>query len=95
MREPRLSRRDFLAVSGGASAGLVLTFYFPRRRAWARISGDRVALAFTADRYVDQDREFGQLADNVAERVDGVRIEAPGEQPERDPDKRAGTGSRL
>jgi cytochrome c biogenesis protein len=42
-------------------AGLVLTFYFPRRRAWARILPDRVELAFAADRYVDADRELGDL----------------------------------
>ena len=46
-------------------AGLVLTFYFPRRRAWARISAGRVELAFVADRYVDADGEFGKLADAV------------------------------
>ncbi len=46
-------------------AGLVLTFYFPRRRVWARISGARVELAFVADRYVDADREFGRLAEAV------------------------------
>ena len=45
--------------------GLVLTFYFPRRRAWARIEDGRVALAFMADRYVDRDREFGQLRERV------------------------------
>ena len=54
--------------------GLVLTFYFPRRRAWARIDGNRIELAFTADRYVDADREFGALAEAVAE-VTGGRIE--------------------
>ena len=47
-------------------AGLVLTFYFPRRRAWARIDGDRVELAFLADRYVDADGEFGKLTESVA-----------------------------
>ena len=46
-------------------AGLVLTFYFPRRRAWARISAGRVELAFVADRYVDADGEFGQLVEAV------------------------------
>jgi cytochrome c biogenesis protein len=46
--------------------GLVLTFYFPRRRAWARLEGDRIALALTADRYVDRDRELARLADEVA-----------------------------
>ncbi len=46
-------------------SGLVLTFYFPRRRAWARINDGRVELAFLADRYVDADGEFGRLADAV------------------------------
>ncbi len=47
-------------------AGLVLTFYFPRRRAWARIVGDRVELAFVADRYVDAGGEFARLTAAVA-----------------------------
>ena len=47
-------------------AGLVLTFYFPRRRAWARIVDDRVELAFVADRYVDTDGEFARLTAAVA-----------------------------
>jgi cytochrome c biogenesis protein len=46
--------------------GLALTFYFPRRRAWARVTDGRVELAFTADRYVDADRESGALVDEVA-----------------------------
>jgi cytochrome c biogenesis protein len=54
-------------------AGLVLTFYFPRRRAWARIAGDRVELAFIADRYVDADREFGELVDVVTQTTGGTR----------------------
>jgi cytochrome c biogenesis protein len=52
-------------------AGLVLTFYFPRRRAWALIEDDRVALAFLADRYVDREREFGELRDEVVRRTAG------------------------
>jgi cytochrome c biogenesis protein ResB len=51
--------------------GLVLTFYFPRRRAWALVADDRIALAFLADRYVDQEREFGQLREEVARRSTG------------------------
>jgi len=46
-------------------AGLVLTFYFPRRRAWARVTDDGVELAFIADRYVDSEREFGALREAV------------------------------
>lgn len=41
--------------------GLALTFYFPRRRVWARIDGAHVQLAMLADRYVDVEREFRQL----------------------------------
>jgi cytochrome c biogenesis protein len=48
-------------------SGLVLTFYFPRRRAWARIEDGRVALVFIADRYVDRDREFEGLRARVSE----------------------------
>jgi cytochrome c biogenesis protein len=51
-------------------AGIVITFYLPRRRIWARRSPDgRLALVARADRYVDLDREFGALlADLVAAR---------------------------
>jgi cytochrome c biogenesis protein ResB len=51
--------------------GLALTFYFPRRRAWARIADDRIALAFLADRYVDQERELGQLRAAVERHITG------------------------
>ncbi len=54
--------------------GLVLTFYFPRRRAWARVTDGRVELAFVADRYVDADGEFGKLSRAVALATSG-RIE--------------------
>jgi cytochrome c biogenesis protein len=47
-------------------SGLAVTFYFPRRRAWARIDRDHIGLAFVADRYVDRDREFERLRDAVA-----------------------------
>jgi cytochrome c biogenesis protein len=49
--------------------GLALTFYFPRRRAWARIEGGNVHLAFLADRYVDKEREFEQLREEVERAV--------------------------
>ena len=50
--------------------GLAVTFYFPRRRVWARIAPTgEVRLAAQADRYVDLRREFGALlADLVARR---------------------------
>jgi len=46
-------------------AGLVLTFYFPRRRVWARVTDEHVELAFVADRYVDADGEFAKLTEAV------------------------------
>ena len=49
--------------------GLVLTFYFPRRRVWARLDGGRLDLALAAERYVNAEREFEQLSE-LALRVD-------------------------
>jgi cytochrome c biogenesis protein len=51
-------------------AGLMLTFYFPRRRAWARIDDQHVRLAFIADRYVDGDGEFRRLRETVDDLVE-------------------------
>ena len=52
--------------------GLVLTFYFPRRRAWVRIdrSGE-LRLAWISDRYVSVRRELGGLLDDL------VAVRAP------------------
>ena len=46
--------------------GLVITFYLPRRRIWARLSpsGD-LAIVNRSDRYVDVEREFGRLLDDL------------------------------
>ena len=53
--------------------GIAITFYLPRRRVWARISPDgRVALAWRSDRYVDVEREFGRLLDDL------VAVRRPG-----------------
>ncbi|MEP7378105.1 MAG: cytochrome c biogenesis protein ResB [Chloroflexota bacterium] len=46
--------------------GLIVTFYFPRRRVWARLEGDRLELAFLADRYVNTERELAQLLQELA-----------------------------
>jgi cytochrome c biogenesis protein len=59
--------------------GLAITFYLPRRRIWARIapSGD-LHLVARSDRYVDLEREFGRLLDDlVARRALGDRPAAP------------------
>ena len=56
-------------------AGLAITFYLPRRRVWARIEGDgRLSIVGRSDRYVDFDREFGRLLDDlvVARRANGA-----------------------
>jgi cytochrome c biogenesis protein len=55
----------FLLLLGGLS----LTFYFPRRRAWARVEGGTVDLAVLADRYVDVGRELAALRDEASARL--------------------------
>ena len=56
--------------------GIAITFYLPRRRVWARIAPDgRVALVWRSDRYVDVEREFGRLLDDL---VAARRDPAPG-----------------
>jgi cytochrome c biogenesis protein len=47
-------------------AGITITFYRPRRRVWARLATDgRLGIVFRADRYVDVEREFGALLDDL------------------------------
>ena len=49
--------------------GLAITFYLPRRRIWARIAPTgEVALVARSDRYVDLEREFGRLLDDLVAR---------------------------
>ena len=46
--------------------GLAITFYLPRRRIWARLSPTgELALVARSDRYVDLEREFGRLLDDL------------------------------
>ncbi|MEZ0241137.1 MAG: cytochrome c biogenesis protein ResB [Chloroflexota bacterium] len=46
--------------------GLAITFYLPRRRVWARFRHDGgLDLVGRSDRYVDFDREFGSLVDEL------------------------------
>jgi cytochrome c biogenesis protein len=49
-------------------SGLVLTFYFPRRRVWVRLAEGRMQVAMLADRYVDAGKEFGSLLGQLSER---------------------------
>ena len=47
-------------------AGITITFYLPRRRVWTRIQPDgRLAVVWRSDRYVDVEREFGRLLDQL------------------------------
>ncbi len=61
------------AAFGLLIAGLLISFHMPRRRIWARLGRDgSVALVARSDRYVDQDREFGRLIDDVVAARAGV-----------------------
>jgi cytochrome c biogenesis protein len=54
-------------------AGITITFYLPRRRIWARLAPDgRLGLVWRSDRYVDVEREFGRLLDDL------VAVRRPG-----------------
>ena len=47
-------------------AGITITFYRPRRRVWTRIAPDgRLGIVWRSDRYVDVEREFGRLLDQL------------------------------
>jgi cytochrome c biogenesis protein len=74
------------AAFGSLIVGLLITFWMPRRRVWARLGGDgRLALTVRADRYVDVGREFGKVLDDlVAARRAGPDTDggpAPGSAP--------------
>jgi cytochrome c biogenesis protein ResB len=57
--------------------GLVLSFYFPRRRFWARFEDGTLQMAMLADRYVDTEREFERLVATIGKRTDATRVAAP------------------
>jgi cytochrome c biogenesis protein ResB len=47
-------------------AGITITFYLPRRRVWTRLTSDgRLGIVWRSDRYVDVEREFGRLLDDL------------------------------
>ena len=55
---------------GSLILGIAITFYLPRRRIWARLGpDDELRLVGRSDRYVDFDREFGRLLDDLAARA--------------------------
>ena len=67
------------AAFGFLIAGIAITFYLPRRRIWARL-GPSGALAIVArsDRYVDVEREFGRLLDDLVARRGGAAAASTG-----------------
>jgi cytochrome c biogenesis protein len=47
-------------------AGIVITFYFPRRRVWTRLdAAGGLGIVWRSDRYVDVEQEFGRLLDDL------------------------------
>ena len=47
-------------------AGITISFYLPRRRVWTRRTADgRLGIVWRSDRYVDVEREFGRLLDDL------------------------------
>ncbi|MEJ7748063.1 MAG: cytochrome c biogenesis protein ResB [Candidatus Limnocylindrales bacterium] len=47
-------------------SGITISFYLPRRRVWGRIAPDgRLGLVWRSDRYVDVEREFGRVLDDL------------------------------
>jgi cytochrome c biogenesis protein len=54
-------------------AGITISFYRPRRRVWTRLGADgRLGIVWRSDRYVDVEREFGRLLDQL------VAVRRPG-----------------
>ncbi len=64
-------------------SGIVITFYLPRRRVWTRLRANgELAIVGRSDRYVDFDREFGRLLDDlVAARARAGAAAGPAAQP--------------
>lgn len=47
-------------------AGITITFYLPRRRVWTRLAPDgKLGIVWRSDRYIDVEREFGRLLDQL------------------------------
>jgi cytochrome c biogenesis protein len=63
---------------GSLIVGLAITFYLPRRRIWARLTpAGELALVARSDRYVDVEREFGRLLDDLVARREAIARRSP------------------
>jgi cytochrome c biogenesis protein len=66
------------AAFGSLILGLAITFYLPRRRIWARLTpAGELALVARSDRYVDLEREFGRLLDDLVARRAAIADRRP------------------
>jgi cytochrome c biogenesis protein ResB len=63
-----------LVAFGALLVGLVAAFYFPRRRVWSFLADGRLRLAVRGDRYVNEERELGEILDALR-----LRIRTPAE----------------
>lgn len=64
---------------GSLILGLLITFYLPRRRVWTRLAPDgELRIVGRSDRYVDFEREFGDLLDDLVRSRPGARVGAVG-----------------
>lgn len=62
--------------------GLLITFWMPRRRVWARLDADgRLALVVRTDRYVDVGREFGAVLEDLVRARRDIPHAADGRRP--------------
>jgi cytochrome c biogenesis protein len=64
----------FAALIGG----LVLTFYFPRRRVWSVLERGQVRLAVRCDRYVNEANELAALIEGIRRRMRAEVIQPTG-----------------
>jgi hypothetical protein len=59
-------------------AGLAVTFYLPRRRVWARVdAAGELRIVGRSERYVDFEREFARLLEDLAARSRAPARRAP------------------
>ena len=65
-RARALTRTKDYLIGASLITGITITFYLPRRRVWAWLAPDgRLRLVWRSDRYVNVEREFGRLLDDL------------------------------
>ena len=67
-------------------AGITISFYRPRRRVWTRLEPDgRLGIVWRSDRYVDVEREFGRLLDQLVAAAPTLRDRGAGDRARKRP----------